>query len=69
MISALALAALAGCGGGGVTPSFTRGGKDFVERIAFLFSGRREYQLLCRFVGDDSACRDFRTSFRLGSGS
>jgi hypothetical protein len=46
--------------------AFTRGGKDLVERIAFLFSGRREYQLLCRFVDDDSACRDFRTSFRLG---
>jgi hypothetical protein len=45
--------------------AFTRGGKDFVERIAFFFSGRREYQLLCRFVGDDSACRDFRASFRL----
>ena len=46
--------------------AFTRGGKALVERIAFVFSGRREYQLLCRFAGDDSACRDFRTSFRLG---
>ena len=46
--------------------AFSRGGKALVERIAFVFSGRREYQLLCRFAGDDSACRDFRTSFRLG---
>ena len=46
--------------------AFTRGGQALVERIAFVFSGRREYQLLCRFGGDDSACRDFRTSFRLG---
>ncbi len=46
--------------------AFTRGGTDLVERIAFVFSGRREFQLLCRFAGDDSACKDFRTSFRLG---
>lgn len=46
--------------------AFTRGGKPLVERIGFIFSGRREYQLLCRFVGDDSACLGFRTSFRLG---
>ena len=46
--------------------AFTRDGKALVERIAFVFSGRREYQLLCRFAGDDSACRDFRASFRLG---
>jgi hypothetical protein len=46
--------------------AFTRGGTALVERIAFVFSGRREYQLLCRFAGDDSACRDFRASFRLG---
>jgi hypothetical protein len=46
--------------------AFSRGGKAFVERIAFVFSGRREYQLLCRFAGDDTACRDFRASFRLG---
>jgi hypothetical protein len=46
--------------------SFKRGGKAVVERIAFLLEGRREYQLLCRFAGDDSACRDFRASFRLG---
>ena len=45
--------------------AFTRGGEALVERIAFVFSGRREYQLLCRFAADDSACRDFRTSFRL----
>ncbi len=46
--------------------SFKRGGKNVVERIAFILQGRREYQLLCRFVGDDSACRHFRQSFTLG---
>jgi hypothetical protein len=45
--------------------AFERGGKAVVERIAFILEGRREYQLLCRFAGDDSACREFRTSFRL----
>jgi hypothetical protein len=45
--------------------AFTRGGTALVERIAFVFAGRREYQLLCRLAGDDSACRVFRTSFRL----
>ncbi len=45
--------------------AFERGGKAVVERIAFILDGRREYQLLCRFTGDDSACRDFRSSFRL----
>ena len=46
--------------------AFTEAGKALVERIGFVFSGRREYQLLCRFSSGDSACRDFRTSFRLG---
>ena len=46
--------------------AFVAGGKAVVERIAFILVERREYQLLCRFVGDDSACRDFRASFRLG---
>jgi hypothetical protein len=46
--------------------AFVAGGKAVVERIGFILEGRREYQLLCRFVGDDSACRDFRASFRLG---
>jgi hypothetical protein len=46
--------------------AFVAGGKAVVERIAFILVGRREYQLLCRFVGDDSACTEFRTSFTLG---
>jgi hypothetical protein len=46
--------------------AFDRNGSALVERIAFVFSGRREYQLLCRFSGDDSVCGDFRSSFRLG---
>ena len=45
--------------------AFVEGGKAVVERIAFILEGRREYQLLCRFVGDDSACTEFRASFRL----
>jgi hypothetical protein len=45
---------------------FERGGKAVVERIAFILEGRREYQLLCRFGDDDSACNEFRTSFKLG---
>ena len=46
--------------------AFVSGGRAVVERIAFILEGRREYQLLCRYVGDDSDCRDFRASFRLG---
>lgn len=45
--------------------AFSRDGTALVERIAFVFSGRREYQLLCRFSDDDSACREFRASLRL----
>lgn len=48
--------------------SFSRDGKDLVERIAFVLDGRREYQLLCRFArGDGDAgkrCVAFLASFR-----
>jgi hypothetical protein len=39
-----------------------------VEQIAFVLTGRREHQLLCRFErgGDDGACRTLFSSFRLG---
>jgi hypothetical protein len=43
-------------------------GVALVERIAFVLTGRREHQLLCRFEsgGDDGACRTLFSSFRLG---
>ncbi|MDQ5820961.1 MAG: hypothetical protein M3540_05935 [Actinomycetota bacterium] len=44
---------------------FTRDGRKLVERIGFLFDGRREYQLLCRYANDDAACRSFFASFKL----
>jgi hypothetical protein len=44
--------------------AFTRNGTKLVERIAFLFEGRREYQLLCRYADDDSSCKAFVASFR-----
>jgi hypothetical protein len=40
-------------------------GTAFVERVAFLFEGKRELQLLCRFRTDDTVCRAFVRSFRL----
>ena len=48
--------------------SFMRGGKDLVERIAFVLDGQREYELLCRFVRHDAGagkrCLAFLASFR-----
>jgi hypothetical protein len=43
-------------------------GKALVERTAFVLTGRREHQLLCRFGegGDDGPCRTLFSSFRLG---
>ena len=43
-------------------------GKAMVEQTAFVLTGRREHQLLCRFEsgGDDGACRTLFSSFRLG---
>jgi hypothetical protein len=65
-VKSLESGALAGHRSRSYDIAFTRGGNDLVERIAFIFAGRREYQVLCRFSADDAACRDFRTSFRLG---
>jgi hypothetical protein len=47
---------------------YRRDGKALVERTAFVLTGRREHQLLCRFEsgGDDVACRTLFSSFRLG---
>ena len=47
--------------------AFGRGGKDFVERITFVFDGKREYQLLCRYPAgaEDPACAALGSSFRL----
>jgi hypothetical protein len=47
---------------------YRRDGKALVERTAFVLSGRREHQLLCRFAsgGDDGPCRTLFSSFRLG---
>jgi hypothetical protein len=46
--------------------SYRRAGKDLVERTAFVLTGRREHQLLCRFEAgaDDGACRTLFSSFR-----
>ena len=45
---------------------YRRAGKALVERTAFLLTGRREHQLLCRFEAgaDDGACRTLFSSFR-----
>jgi hypothetical protein len=42
-------------------------GKQLVERVAFLFRGKREYLLLCRFeqAGDAEPCDRLLRSFRL----
>jgi hypothetical protein len=47
--------------------SFSRGGKDFVERITFVLDGKREFQLLCRYPAgaEDPACAALGSSFRL----
>jgi predicted small lipoprotein YifL len=47
--------------------SFSRGGKDFVERITFVLDGKREFQLLCRYPAgaDEPACAALGSSFRL----
>jgi hypothetical protein len=47
---------------------YRREGKALVERTAFVLSGRREHQLLCRFASGryDGACRTLFSSFRLG---
>jgi hypothetical protein len=47
---------------------YRRDGKALVQRTAFVLTGRREHQLLCRFAedGDDGACRTLFSSFELG---
>jgi hypothetical protein len=46
--------------------AYRHSGKELVERTAFVLSGRREHQLLCRFEAgaDDGACRTLFSSFR-----
>jgi hypothetical protein len=46
--------------------AYRHAGKALVERTAFVLTGRREYQLLCRFEAgaDDGACRTLFSSFR-----
>jgi hypothetical protein len=47
--------------------AFSRGGKDFVERITFVLDGKREFQLLCRYPAgpEEPACAALGSSFRL----
>ena len=49
--------------------AYTRGGKQLVERIAFVLRGKSEYLLLCRYEagGDTEACDRLLTSFRLAA--
>jgi hypothetical protein len=49
--------------------AYTRGGKQLVERIAFVLRGKTEYYLLCRYErgGDTEACDRLLTSFRLAA--
>jgi hypothetical protein len=44
-------------------------GKQLVERIAFVFRGKTEYLLLCRYErgGDTAACDALLTSFKLAA--
>ena len=47
--------------------AYTRGGKDLVERIAFVLRGKTEYLLLCRYErgGETRACERLLATFRL----
>jgi len=44
-------------------------GKQLVERIVFVFRGKTEYLLLCRYErgGDTAACDALLTSFKLAA--
>ena len=49
---------------------YTREGERFVDKVAFILEGRREFQLTCRVRVDDpdpgtDACDRLRSSFRL----
>ena len=48
---------------------YEHGGKQLVERIAFLLRGKTEYLLLCRYErgGDADACDRLLESFRLAA--
>ena len=48
--------------------AYRRAGKELVQQTAFVLTGRREHQLLCRFAAgdDDGACRTLFSSFRPG---
>jgi hypothetical protein len=49
---------------------YTREGEQFVDKVAFILDGRREFQLTCRIRVDEpetgrDACDRLRSSFRL----
>ncbi|HET9675190.1 MAG TPA: hypothetical protein VFP31_10315 [Gaiellaceae bacterium] len=51
--------------------AYTRQSRRFVDRVAFVLDGRREFQLTCRIDVDDpdagtQACERLRSSFRIG---
>ena len=47
--------------------AYERGGKELVERIAFVLHGKTEYLLLCRYErgGETRACERLLATFRL----
>jgi hypothetical protein len=47
--------------------TYQHGGKNLVERVAFVLRGKTEYELLCRFEHgkSSSACDSLLSSFRL----
>jgi hypothetical protein len=49
--------------------AYAGGGKQLVERIAFVLRGKSEYLLLCRYErgGDTEACDGLLTSFKLAA--
>jgi hypothetical protein len=45
--------------------AYQSGGNDFHQRITFVLRGRTEFQLLCRWTGDEpSACAQLEKTFR-----
>jgi hypothetical protein len=43
---------------------YRSGGTDYRQRITFVLLGKREYQLLCRWTGDEpSACPQLEKTF------
>ena len=49
--------------------AYVSGGRQLVERIAFVLRGKSEYLLLCRYErgGDTEACDGLLTSFKLAA--